>query len=93
MYTDIKISTKTKKNLEKLQNLLMQALGRKITLPEVIDIVVEKGLKDFDSIVQHFSKKRKLSEDEIEKILSELPMDLHVETSEEDIDETVYGEK
>ena len=93
MYTSVKITIETKKKLEKLQALLTLTLGRKITFQEIMNIVIDKGLEDFDSIVQRFSKKKKLSKDEIEKVLSEIPMDLGVETSEEDIDKTVYGGK
>ncbi len=91
MYTSVKITVETKRKLEKLQSLLTLVLGRKITFQEIMDAVIDKGLKDFDSLVQHFSKKKKLSKKEIEKILSEIPTDLGIETSEEDIDKTVYG--
>lgn len=92
IYTSVKITLKTKKKLEKLQALLTLTLGEKIALQEIMDAIIDKSLKDFDSIVQHFSKRKKLSEKDIQKILSEIPMDLDVETSEEDIDKTLYGD-
>jgi len=91
MYTSVKITSETKKKLEKLQALLTLTLGEKIALQEIMDVIIDKSLKDLDSIVQHFSKRKKLSEKDIQKILSEIPMDLDVETSEEDIDKALYG--
>ncbi|MGQ4834307.1 MAG: hypothetical protein ACP6IS_10495 [Candidatus Asgardarchaeia archaeon] len=91
MYTSVKITVETKRKLEKLQSLLTLVLGRKVTFQDIMNVVIDKGLKDFDSLVQHFSRGKKLSKEEIKKILSEIPLDFGVETSEEDIDKVLYG--
>lgn len=91
MATAVRMDAETKDRLEELQALIKLETGRKVTQQELLERLVEHGLADRDAIVDAFRTPRlPLSDDEVEALLAGAT-DWGVETTEEEIDEILYG--
>lgn len=91
MATAVRMDAETKDRLEELQALIKLETGRKVTQQELLQRLVEHGLSDQEEIVDAFRTPRlPLSGDEVEALLSGAS-DWGVETTEEEIDEVLYG--
>ena len=92
MATSVKMDERTKSRLEVLQAEIKLRTGRKVTQQEILERLVDGAFESKSEFVDSFREsKLPLSEEEIETSLSETS-DWGVETSEEDIDEILYGE-
>lgn len=92
MSTAVRMGEGAKDRLEELQALVKLETGRQVTLIELLDRIVEHGYEDRDAIVDDFREPDlPLSEEEKERFFSGTS-DWGVETTEEEIDEILYGE-
>ena len=93
MATSVKMDERTKSRLEELQAIVKLATGRKVSQQELLDRLVQQAYDSREAFVESFRTDDEwegLSEEEIERWLSETT-DWGVATSEEDVDETLYG--
>ncbi|MGQ4834484.1 MAG: hypothetical protein ACP6IS_11405 [Candidatus Asgardarchaeia archaeon] len=66
MYANLKVKDETKEKLKTLQELLFLTLEKKFYLYEIVDIILDKSLIDFDATIQLF--KEKIKDKEREKV-------------------------
>lgn len=93
MATSVKMDEHTKSRLEELQALVKLRTGRKVTQQELLDRLVQRAYDSREAFVESFRPEdgwEGLSEEEVERWLSGTT-DWGVETSEEDVDEVLYG--
>jgi len=93
MATSVKMDERTKSRLEELQALVKLRTGRKVSQQELLDRLVEQAYDSREAFVESFRTDEEwegLSEEEIERWLSGTT-DWGVATTEEDVDETLYG--
>ncbi|WP_132059272.1 hypothetical protein [Halorussus amylolyticus] len=98
MSSSVDISDRTKSRLEALQADIRSETGREVSQDELLDRIVEHGYDSKEALVESFRDDANvnsddwdgLSEDEIDAFLSGTS-DWGFETSEEDIDEVLYG--
>lgn len=93
MATSVKMDERTKSRLEELQALVKLRTGRKVSQQALLDRLVEQAYDSREAFVESFQEDdgwEGLSEEEIERWLSGTT-DWGVATSEEDVDETLYG--
>jgi len=93
MATSVKMDEDTKSRLEELQALVKLRTGRKVSQQALLDRLVEQAYESREAFVESFRVDddwEGLSEAEIERWLSGTT-DWGVETSEADVDETLYG--
>lgn len=93
MATSVKMAEDTKSRLEALQAEIKLETGRKVTQQELLERLVDRAYESRDEFIDSFRDDddwEGLSEDEIERALSGTT-DWGVETTEADIDETLYG--
>ncbi len=92
MSTAVRMGEDTKHRLEELQAVIKLETGRKVTQQELLERLVEHGVEDRDEIVDSFREPRlPLTEEEMERFFSGTK-DLGFESTEEEIDEILYGE-
>lgn len=93
MATSVKMAEDTKSRLEALQAEIKLETGRKVTQQELLDRLVDQAFESREEFIDSFRDDDDwdgLSDNEIERALSGTT-DWGVETSEADIDETLYG--
>jgi len=93
MATSVKMDERTKSRLEELQAIVKLATGRKVSQQELLDRLVQQAYDSREAFVESFRTDdgwEGLSEEEIGRWLSGTT-DWGVATSEEDVDETLYG--
>lgn len=91
MSTSVKLSEKDKEKLEKLQALVTLKAGEKVTQQELLSTLIREALAKDDEFVKKMVKTNiPMSDQEYERILT-LVEDWGVETSWEEIDQTLYG--
>jgi hypothetical protein len=93
MSTSVKISREYKEKLDRLQARLYLTTGKKLSLQEVLEILVSLG-SDHEEILVEMSQGEKpsITSDDVEAILN-TPVDWGQETCEETIDKVLYGEQ
>lgn len=93
MTTSVKLSEKDKEKLEKLQALVTLKAGQKVTQQELLSRMIREALAEGDKLVEKMLKASKpIPDQEYEGVLS-LVEDWGVETSWEEMDQTLYGVK
>lgn len=93
MATTVKIESKDKAKLERLQALLTLKSGSKMTQQSILSMLINEALDktdDFDG--RATESDLPMRDEDYEKILS-LIQDWGVETSWEDIDQVLYGSR
>lgn len=93
MATSVKMDEDTKSRLEELQALVKLRTGRKVSQQALLDRLVEQAYESREAFVESFrvdDEWEGLSEEEIERWLSGTT-DWGVETTEDDVDEVLYG--
>lgn len=91
MATSVKLGKEDKEKLEKLQALITLKAGEKVTQQELLSTLISEALARGDEFVEKtFKASIPMSDQEYEKILS-LIDDWGVETSCEEVDQTLYG--
>ncbi|OAQ53076.1 hypothetical protein HTG_09600 [Natrinema mahii] len=92
MSTSVKVTDRTKSHLEELQAEIRLETGTNATQQELLEWIVTNTYESKDEIIDSYRDDfEPLSEDEIDRWLSGT-VDSGVETTEEDIDEVLYGE-
>ncbi|ELZ15864.1 hypothetical protein NP511_10400 [Natrinema thermotolerans] len=92
MSTSIKVTDVTKSYLEELQAEIRLETGTNVTQQDLLERIVTNTYESKDEIIDSYRDDfEPLSEDEIDRWLSGT-VDSGVETTEEDIDEVLYGE-
>jgi mRNA-degrading endonuclease RelE of RelBE toxin-antitoxin system len=93
MATTVKISREYKEKLDRLQARLYLVTGKKLSLQEVLEILVSLGSEHEEIIVEKAQGEvSKLDSADIRVILDS-PIDWGRETSEDTLDKILYGEK
>lgn len=91
MSTSVKMDRLTKSRLEELQAEIKLETGRKVTQQEILDRLVERAYRSKEEFIDSFRDEFvPLSEKEIEKFREGIS-DWGFETTEEEIDEILYG--
>lgn len=93
MATSVKMTAETKSRLEELQAEIKLETGRKVTQQELLDRLVDRAIESREEFIDSMREDDDwvgLDDDEIERALSGTT-DWGVETTEADIDETLYG--
>lgn len=92
MATSVKMDERTKSRLEELQAEIKLRTGKKVTQQEVLEQLVDGAFESKSAFIDSFREhKLPLSEEEKEAFFSGTS-DWGVETTEEEIDEILYGE-
>lgn len=92
MSTSIKVTDVTKSYLEELQAEIRLETGTNVTQQDLLERIVTNTYESKDEIIDSYRDDfEPLSEDEIDQWLSGT-VDSGIETTEEDIDEVLYGE-
>lgn len=91
MPTSVKMDERTKSKLEELQARIKLETGKKVTQQEVLERLVESTCESMEDFVATFRELTlPLSDEEMERF-HEGTSDWGVETTEEEIDEILYG--
>ncbi len=91
MSTTVKLSRNDKERLERLQALITLKAGQKLSQNEILSRLIDEALERGEEFVLQFSEaKLPISDAEYEKILS-LTEDWGIETSWQQVDQTLYG--
>lgn len=92
MSTSIKVTDITKSYLEELQAEIRLETGTNVTQQDLLERIVTNTYESKDEIIDSYRDDfEPLSEEEIDQWLSGT-VDSGIETTEEDIDEVLYGE-
>ncbi|MEY7849345.1 hypothetical protein AB7C87_09110 [Natrarchaeobius sp. A-rgal3] len=92
MSTSIKVTDATKSRLEELQAEIRLETGRNVTQQELLERIVTDSYESKDELIDSFRDEfEPLSEEEIDRWLSG-STDWGVETTEDEIDDVLYGE-
>ena len=92
MSTSVKVTDTTKSRLEELQAEIRLETGSKVTQQELLERIVTESYESKDKLIESFRDDlNPLSDDEIEQWLAG-SSDWGVETTEDDIDDVLYGE-
>lgn len=91
MSTSVKVTDATKSRLEELQAEIRLETGRKVTQQELLERIVTDSYESKEDLIDSFRDEfEPLSADEIDRWFSGTT-DSGVETTEDDIDEILYG--
>ncbi len=91
MSTTVKLSRKDKQRLERLQALITLKAEKKLSQNEILSRLIDEALERGEEIFLKFSEaKVPLNDAQYEKILS-LTEDWGIETSWEQVDQTLYS--
>lgn len=91
MATAVKMDEAVKSRLEELQAEIRLEAGRKVTQQELLEHLVNNAYESRDDVIDAFRETTvPASEEEIEAF-NDGTFDSGVETSEEDIDDILYG--
>jgi replicative DNA helicase len=90
MSTSVKMDDETKSRLEELQAEIKLETGEKVTQEELLRKIVDHALTTKAEVIDAYRKTVPANEEEIEKFHSGISSS-GVKTSEEDIDEILYG--
>ena len=87
----MKMDDETKSRLEELQAEIKLETGEKVTQEELLRKIVEHAISTKSEVIDEYEKTVPADESEIEEFHSRISSS-GVETSEEDVDEILYGE-
>ena len=91
MTTAVRMDEATKSRLEELQALIKLETGTKVTQQEILERLVDDAYESRDAIIESFETSTvPLSKEEIGR-MQEGRIESGVETTEDDIDEILYG--
>lgn len=91
MSTTVKLSRNDKERLERLQALITLKAGQKLSQNEILSRLIDEALDRGEEFLLKFSEaKLPIDDAQYEKILS-LTEDWGIETSWEQVDQTLYG--
>ena len=91
MSTAVRMSEETKSRLEELQAVIKLETGQTVTQQAILERLVDDAYERKEAIIESFeSKTVPLSEEEISR-MQEGRIESGVETSEDDIDDILYG--
>ena len=91
MSTSVKVTDRTKSRLEELQAEIRLETGRKVTQQQLLERMVTEPYESDEELIDSFRDEfEPLTDEEIERWLSGT-VSSGVETTEEDIDEILYG--
>lgn len=91
MSTSVKVTDVTKSRLEELQAEIRLRTGRNVTQQELLERIVTNTSESKDELIDSFRDDfEPLTDEEIDRWFSGT-VDSGVETSEEDIDDVLYG--
>ncbi|SFK66850.1 hypothetical protein SAMN04487950_0492 [Halogranum rubrum] len=91
MVTSVKMDDDTKSRLERLQAEIRLKTGNRVTQQEILARLVEHAIESKADLIDSFREKRvPLAESEREKFHDGM-VSSGVSTSEEDIDDVLYG--
>ncbi|RQG93153.1 hypothetical protein EA462_02825 [Natrarchaeobius halalkaliphilus] len=91
MSTSVKVTDTTKSRLEELQAEIRLETGRNVTQQDLLERIVTSSYESKDEVIDSFRDEfEPLSDEEIDRWLSG-SSDWEVETSEEEIDDVLYG--
>jgi protein-disulfide isomerase-like protein with CxxC motif len=91
MATSVKMDDETKSRLEALQAAIKLETGRKVTQQELLAELVRRGDMDRDELIDAFRETDLPLSDEQRERFHAVQFSSGVETTEEDIDEILYG--
>ncbi|MFU8867093.1 hypothetical protein [Natronococcus sp.] len=92
MSTSVKVTDTTKSRLEELQAEIRLETGQNVTQQELLERIVIGAYESKDELIESFRDDfEPLSDEEIDQWLSGT-VDSGVETSEDEIDDVLYGE-
>ncbi|ELY64374.1 hypothetical protein [Natronococcus jeotgali] len=92
MSTSVKVTDTTKSRLEELQAEIRLETGRNVTQQELLERIVTDTYESKEELIESFRDDfEPLSDDEIDQWLSGT-VDSGVETTEDEIDDVLYGE-
>jgi hypothetical protein len=86
----IEIDDCRKRKLDRLIAKILLCEGKKVTIQEVVDVMIGHALKDEDAFIQHFKRAAPLKEDPLWKMI-ETPKHLGIKDLSTSIDEHLYG--
>lgn len=92
MSASIKLSEDAKRTLEKLQARITLATGSKIPQQHLLDTIIRLSADNIDQILETAKRARPLTGSQLDALLG-APMDWGAETQEEEIDQTLYGNR
>ncbi|MDZ7850696.1 MAG: hypothetical protein U5K70_07850 [Halodesulfurarchaeum sp.] len=91
MSTAVRMDEETKSRLEELQALIKLETGKKVTQQEILERLVDDAYESRDAIIESFETSTvPLSKAEISRMQAGR-IESGVETTEDDIDEILYG--
>ncbi len=88
----MKMDERTKDRLEKLQAEVKLETGEKVTQQELLEKIVDQALSSKEDVLQEFRSTVPASDEEIARFHAET-VSSGKRTSEEDVDEILYGEE
>lgn len=91
MVTSVKMDDDTKDRLERLQAEIRLKTGQRVTQQEVLERLVEQAVESKADLVDSFREHRVPLDEEDRRNFHEGMVASGVTTSEEDIDEELYG--
>jgi len=89
--TTVKISKDYKDRLDRLQASLLIATGKKISLQELLEMLVELGAELEDELQNRVSGEHVTLDAEAVSRIFNMSSDWGIETDEESLDKTLYG--
>ena len=93
MSTSVKVSQADKEKLERLQAIVTLRTGGKVTQQQLLRMLIQEAVVNDDEFLKKIIKPSlPISEEKYRKILS-LVDDWGVETSWEEVDKILYGQK
>ena len=91
MATSVKMDDDTKSRLERLQAEIRLRTGKRVTQQEVLARLVERAIESKADLVDSFREERVPVPEEDREAFHEGMVSSGVTTSEEDIDDVLYG--
>ena len=91
MATSVKMDETTKSRLERLQAEIRLETGKRVTQQEILARLVERAIDSKEDLIDSFREQRVPVSQSEREAFHEGMISSGVETSEEDIDEILYG--
>ena len=91
MATSVKMDDTTKSRLERLQAEIRLETGQRVTQQEILARLVERAIESREQLIDSFREQRVPVSEAEREVFHEGMISSGVTTSEEDIDEILYG--